>query len=71
MRGTVHAVQFYETDDYLLQTLADLRRGRIRRRRRRHRRRYRGPPFGASRNYQPLRRPPIVHDHPRQVSAIT
>jgi hypothetical protein len=23
MRGTVHAVQFYETDDYLLQTLAD------------------------------------------------
>jgi len=23
IRGTVHAVQFYETDDYLLQTLAD------------------------------------------------
>jgi len=25
----------------------------------------------ASRNYQPLRRPAIVHDHPRQVSSIT
>lgn len=23
IRGTVHAVQFYETDDYLIQTLAD------------------------------------------------
>jgi hypothetical protein len=25
----------------------------------------------ASRKYQPLRRPTIVHDHPRQVSSIT
>lgn len=23
IRGTVHAVQFYETDDYLIQTFAD------------------------------------------------